>query len=209
MLVPARKFNRQQGNLQRRQEFYLAMEGKVTEHLYFGIFNDGKKFPDGNAVIHMIRGNSDTSPLGVLKRMKNYLKRKSPDRSFEAWLVIDRDNWNKDQLDTLSEWTHESPNTRFLALSNPKFEYWLLLHFDEGNGIASPDDCSTKLAKCKCGYDKRSKSFDASKITRKNIEKAITRAKKRDKYPHEDWPHEIWNTRVYRLVEKILDSSKK
>jgi hypothetical protein len=204
-----RTFSRPEGKRPFRKAFYLAMEGKVTEHLYFGIFNDEKKFPNREILLRTIRVGSHSSPLGVLEKLRGFLERECPDPPFEAWLVIDKDNWNEEQLAHLSEWTSEDSDTRFLALSNPKFEYWLLLHFEEGNDIVSSSKCSDRLAKYPCGYDKRGKSFDISKITREMIEKAVARAKKRNRNTHEYWPRTIGNTTVYKLVEKILKSSKK
>jgi hypothetical protein len=43
---------------------------------------------------------------------------------------------------------------QYFALSNPKFEYWLLLHFNDGTGIASSRDCSDRLKRHLPGYDK-------------------------------------------------------
>lgn len=88
-----------------------------------------------------------------------------------------------------------------LALSNPKFEYWLLLHFEDGDGIASPRDCSERLKRRLPGYEK---GIDARKITRDRIDVAIRRARQRDNPPCADWPHVLGGTTVYRLVENIL-----
>jgi len=206
----ARKFNRPQGKLQRKKVFILAFEGKVTEQLYFDIFKDEKKFPNArNLILRMLPWNSDTSPPKVLKRLKNYLECELPEPPFEAWLVVDRDNWTDQQLALVNRWTRKNPSTQFLALSNPKFEYWLLLHFEEGNDLASSKKCSDRLVKCPCGYNKNKRTFDVSKITMEKVENAVIRAKKKDRPKCKDWPRTMGNTTVYRLVEKILESLKK
>ena len=65
--------------------------------------------------------------------MISYLKR-------EAWLVVDKDQWTDDQLIKLLEWSQKADNYGF-ALSNPKFEYWLLLHFEDASGVKNSRDC--------------------------------------------------------------------
>ncbi len=46
-----------------------------------------------------------------------------------------KDEWTDDQLSQLNEWAQGADNYGF-ALSNPKFEFWLLLHFEDGSGSA-------------------------------------------------------------------------
>ena len=87
------------------------------------------------------------------------------------------------------------------ALSNPNFEYWLLLHFENGARIASSRDCNDRLKRHLPRYDK---GIDASMITRERIEEAIRRAKLRDNPPCADWPRATAGTTVYKLVENIL-----
>jgi len=56
--------------------------------------------------------------------------------SDRAWIVVDADSWPEDQLLELHGWSTE--DSRYgLAVSNPKFEFWLLLHFEDGNGAAT------------------------------------------------------------------------
>ena len=86
-------------------------------------------------------------------------------------------------------------------LSNPKFEYWLLLHFEEGTGITSSRDCSDRLKRHLPAYDK---GIDARTITPERIDEAIRRARRQDNPPCRDWPRALGGTTVYRLVENIL-----
>lgn len=132
--------------------------------------------------------------------MKDSLKQKENQRfPDEAWLVVDRDQWTEEQLNELYDWA-KSGKDRGFALSNPKFEYWLLLHFEDGNNIKSAQDCSNRLRRFLPDYDKK---VDSHKITPESIDKAISRAKKRDD-PPVDWPRDPGGTTVYRLVENIL-----
>ena len=66
--------------------------------------------------------------------MTDHLESEGLKPSDEAWLVVDKDQWTDEQLTQLHQWSLQQENYGF-ALSNPKFEYWLLLHFEDGTGI--------------------------------------------------------------------------
>jgi hypothetical protein len=135
--------------------------------------------------------------------MEAYLRQKSIRKSDEAWLVVDKDQWHDGQLRELYEWSLKSDNYGF-ALSNPQFEYWLLLHFEKGAGISSSRDCTERLRRYLPDYDKH---LDMRRISTENIHDAISRAKIRDNPPCKKWPRRIGNTTVYRLVEKLVSSA--
>ena len=191
-----RRYRRSIGKRRYRKLFIIATEGDKTEPQYFVILNNQ------NLVIHVdcIKSRDRSSPLQVLKRMKDRLKQETLKSSDEAWLVVDKDQWTDKQLAQLHTWSQDADNYGF-ALSNPKFEYWLLLHFEDGTNIGSASECSARLKKHLPGYDK---SLDIRKITLDMIEEAIRRAKVRDNPPCEDWPRTFGSTTVYKLVENIL-----
>jgi hypothetical protein len=191
-----RKFQRPTGQRRYRKLFVIAVEGAKTEPRYFAIFNNQQSF----ICVNCLRGRNDSSPPQVLKRMKDHLKKAGLKKSDEAWLVVDKDNWTDDQLALLFEWSQEEPNFGF-ALSNPKFEYWLLLHFEAGVGITSSQDCSARLKRRLPDYDK---GIDPRKFPQKTINEAIRRARQRDNPSCLDWPRATGSTTVYRLVENIL-----
>ncbi len=115
-------------------------------------------------------------------------------------LVVDKDGWTDAQLSELHTWSQQKENYGF-ALSNPKFEYWLLLHFEDGKGIQSSAQCSERLKKYLPDYDK---GICIGKFTKENIAEAIRRAKQRDN-PRcvNNWPQNVGTT-VYRLVERLI-----
>lgn len=193
-----RKFQRPLGERRYRKLFVIAVEGEKTEPQYFALFNDGQK----QSVIRVrcLKGRHNSSPPQVLKRMKGHLRQEGLRSSDEAWLVVDKDRWTDEQLALLHEWAQEK-NNHGLALSNPSFELWLLLHFEDGAGLASSRDCSNRLKRHLPGYDK---GIDARKITRNRIDEAVRRAELHDNPPCRDWPHTLGGTTVYRLVRNIL-----
>ena len=189
-----RKFERPLGERRYRKLFIIAAEGTKTEPQYFALLNNF------NAVIKVscLKSRNDSAPLQVLARMKKHLKEKGFTQSDEAWLVIDKDQWTDNQLQLLLNWSQQEDNYGF-ALSNPKFEYWLLLHFENNPGITGPQDCSKLLNQHCPGYDK---SIRGSLFSPDRINDAIQRAKQKDTPPCDDWPKTFGST-VYRLVEKI------
>ena len=122
--------------------------------------------------------------------------------SDEAWLVVDKDYWQDRDLEQLHKWSQGAENYGF-ALSNPRFEYWLLLHFEDGTRIGSLRECSIRLKKHLPDYDK---NIDIRKITPDMIQDAVRRARVRDNPPCADWPRKFGSTTVYKLVENILNS---
>ena len=116
--------------------------------------------------------------------------------------MVDRDQWTTRQLKQLYEWSKKS-NNYGLAVSNPKFEYWLLLHFEDGCDIQSANDCSKRLCKYIPHYKK---TFSTRLINENKIKDAINRARSRDTPPCVDFPKNNATT-VYRLVEKLLPTT--
>lgn len=194
-----RRFDRPLGERRYRKLFVIAAEGAKTEQPYFAVFNDESP----TILVKCLRSAHDSASPYVLKRMTDYLK-KEPLKEFdEAWLVIDKDRWTDEQLTQLHQWSQKNNNHGF-ALSNPNFEYWLLLHFDDGTGITGPHNCSERLGRRLPNYDK---GIESRKISRDGINDAIRRAKQRDNPPCTDWPRAMGSTTVYRLVENILKAN--
>ena len=200
-MTPKRSgFQRRLGKRRHRKLFVVATEGTKTEPMYFRMLNDLQK----TGHVECLASGGGSSPLDVLSRMEKYLKENGNDlrESDEIWLVVDRDQWPATQLDRLQNWAEES-NRRDLALSNPKFEYWLLLHFEDGLKIKSPSDCDARLREHLPDYDK---GITPEKFTVEIISEAIKRGKLRDNPRCSGWPSTIGCTTVYRLVDSILQS---
>jgi hypothetical protein len=195
-MAKRRKFQRPPGTLPYRKLYILAVEGTKTEPQYFSIFK-GEGY---SVTIKCLKGKG-SSPLQVLKRMKEHIKGERLRANDEAWLIIDRDQWSEEDIDRLYSWTKESKNYG-LALSNPLFEYWLLLHFEDGHSLASAQDCITRLERHLSNYDKR---IEVGKFSNDIIKAAVLRAEQRDDPPCKDWPKKFGSTTVYRLVKKFLE----
>lgn len=196
MAEQKRSFKRPERSLKYRKRFLIAVEGQKTESQYFNMFNNKKAI----ITVKCINNGCGSSPLDVLTIMKQRLVKENLGSSDEAWLVVDKDQWKEEQLNKLHEWAKSQENYGF-ALSNPKFEYWLLLHFEDC-GVDSPNKCDEKLKRHIPNYNK---GIDTHKFTDERICDAIRRAKSRDVPPCEDWPKNSCGTTVYRLVEKLTN----
>jgi hypothetical protein len=132
--------------------------------------------------------------------MCSHLELKKLRKGDEAWIVVDKDNWSDHDLTKLFKWSLQSDNYGF-ALSNPKFEFWLLLHFEDGHGVGSPKECDDRLRKNLPTYDK---AINSRKFSEQSIREAIARAERRDSPPVDSWHKSISGTTVYRLVKKLI-----
>lgn len=196
MSPPRKRFLRPLGKRPYRRLFVIAVEGRVTEPQYFRMLNSEQ------VVIKVLCGTKQCSPLQVLTRLQAYLRKEPLKASDEAWVVIDKDNWTDAEFDQINAWSKRSAKHGF-ALSNPKFEYWLILHFEDAKGLTTPAECSQRIKKHLPGYHKR---VDKTKFPLESIRRAIQRAKSRDKPPCVDWPRTVGST-VYRLVERIFSAT--
>jgi len=130
--------------------------------------------------------------------MKSHLKNAKYDKPYEAWLIVDKDHWQNQQLEPLHQWSIQREYYH-LAVSNPNFEYWLLLHLEDGKGVSTKAECDTKLKRHIPDYSKS--NFDMSKLE-PGISEAIKRAESKDRPPCEKWPEKTGTT-VYLLVKKL------
>lgn len=199
--------------------FILAYEGNVTEPKYFDAIKYDAKFND--EIIHLEplkrnRKDGRSDPENVFKKLKKFYTQQKKEYNFkktdEFWMIIDRDSWNcLPEIVSLCK----SENNFFLALSNPCFEFWLLLHIKDIETFSAEERErifeNKKISNNKNHIDIVLGNLLSSSYNKTNpkpnrfipyINKAIERAKKLDN-PHEDYPMNL-GSHVYKLVEKIL-----
>jgi hypothetical protein len=180
-----------------KKRFIIAAEGTETEPQYFDMLDKLQN----NIRINCIKAKH-SSPKSVLERIKKYLEKNRLESGDEAWVVIDRDGWVDTDIDQVHKWTYEHENYG-LALSNPAFEFWLLLHFEDGKKIKNTSNCEQRLKGHLSDYDK---SINPNDFSKENIGQAIKRAIDLDDPPCNDWPRRIGSTTVYKLVTKIFST---
>jgi hypothetical protein len=179
-----------------RKIIVVASEGRVTEVEYLNQLNDTRT----TVHLHCIRKGDRNSPEQVLAAIKTHLKAERLQKRDEAWVVVDTDTWGDDALRALHDWSL-GRECYGLAVSNPKFELWLLLHFEDGKGACTPALVDRRLGK---HITVRSKHAVGSWLTEDSIKGAIARARAKDSPPCGDWPRNPPGTTVYRLVERFL-----
>ena len=209
MLIKKRDFRRVSNIRNVKKIFVIATEGEKTEPVYF---NDLKALHRNSLVYVKVlkRQNSASSPAHVIKelnRFKSHWELKADD---ELWILIDKDNWGNKNLSITA--TQCVQKKYYLAVSNPCFEVWLLLHLRDISRCsrqkirALSENTNRDLEKeirCVCGYYNKSNP-DTSKFL-PNIKIAIRRATKLDINPKHRWTNSI-GTRVHRLAEKIIQN---
>ena len=109
----------------RRSRFIIVHEGKETEKEYVRhiktILGIEKKC---HIETHHAKHTSIESMIEKMTQLQD-----SPEQDDQLWIILDRDENNHvpAQFGDLRIWEQARENNR-VALSNPRFEYWLLLH---------------------------------------------------------------------------------
>ncbi len=199
-----------------RKLFVIVTEGTKTEKTYFDDLAADKRFNHPSVHVETIQ-SGDSSPEHVLARLTEFNNEYELGDNDELWLVIDRDRW---EVPMLSRVTREAFQKRFrVADSNPAFEIWLLLHHRSLDDYTEEEitelqanrrfGSRTRLEKeliSICGSYSKSNLKTSGYLSHVTI--AIEYARKTDLYPDDRWLNCL-GTRVYKLVQSIIDSSPK
>lgn len=178
---------------------FIGIEGgdeqTSKEAKYFDIFHgDDVRFQ------FKIISNKDgrSSPDQVLEHFKEEIDNEVTQDDDEFWLVVDLDRFEQHLPDVAASCIDADIT---LAVSNPCFEYWLLLHYQ------SPAEEFGECKNVKPVYnqhaeDDPNKSGGYSAMFKPRYRDAIERARERDN-PDERWPNQN-GSRVYQLVERFV-----
>jgi hypothetical protein len=97
MSKKARTFQRPLGERRYKKLFVVSVEGSKTEPQYFVIFNQSQSIV---LVKCLKRPSTESSPIQVLKKMQGYLRKESLRKTDEAWIVVDKDDWQRISLES-------------------------------------------------------------------------------------------------------------
>ena len=213
---------RQGGHVDAEKLFVLSYEGTVTEKKYFQDFRASVYFNnDGLIEIVPLKRpkNKGSDPFSV-KKLLNWAKKEYGFKiSDEFWLIIDRDDWesiHKLNFDDLVIECKKEENF-YLAMSNPCFEIWLVLHLKnlteftneekalifENAKIGNKNYIDILVAELQGGdrgYNKRPNPNIYLPLTKTAIERA-----KANDILEQDYPKSI-GTHIYKLIEKLIDN---
>lgn len=189
-----RPLNRAIPHLRDTKLFVVATEGQRTEKQYFDVFQNAR------VQVRVIPSDSGFSaPEQVLERLDQFKQEYQVEDDDELWLLVDVDRWGSAKLSKVAALTLQKGYK--LGISNPCFEVWLYLHF---NDLPVRDlTCAdiVELLRQELG------SYNKSKLNtepfKNHIREAVERARRLHVNAGERWPTAL-GTHVYKLVEQLL-----
>ncbi len=185
-----------------RTIFAIVAEGSLTEHSYI------------KAVLRCLQKQYGTtcriSPIKPRNSSVKELIRAADEKTTElrkddqVWILVDRhpESHTEDDMQALMRWEQSSPR-RHVALSNPRFEYWLLRHFEEAPTERNALD-DLYVARYLPGYDKRKDAERSARITYRAIEFAMRHAGN-SPYPTCEQPN-IIGSGMHLLVHELINA---
>lgn len=187
-----------------KSKILIAAEGKnKTEKTYFSNFEDGKKTYN----ITYARGNN-TDPLKLVKMLIKEIDELKLDLQDDdvAYCIFDTDvDPNKNKIIEEAIQLARKNNIKIIT-SSPCFELWFLLHYDYTTANMDSEEVIKRLKEY---YPKYEKNINIYPDIIKEIDLAIDRAKKLEKY-QTDNNRRIGtveanpNTEVYKIVEYLM-----
>ncbi len=195
------KYNRSAKPTRSYNKLYLIATEGETEKDYLELI---QKMVSAQIKISVPKPDHKPNPDKVIERMEKARKAEDLRKGDEAWLIIDKDTWPEEQIQRAFEWA-EQRSDRGCALSNPCFEYWILLHFEKPKSGLSTKSITDQINKHIPNYEKRLKEAAFSKT---QIEDAIKRAEQQERNRSTLYPEQN-GTMVYKLIESIFKHSDK
>ncbi len=204
--------------LEREKMFLLAYEGNETEPTYFEALKNNYRF--NNEIIEVVslrREQNDTksAPKYVFENLQRIKDEYDLALNDELWMIIDRDR-NRNNIEKYNAKCKSEANF-FFALSNPCFEFWLLLHIRNLSDFSQEEIEKIEENKKIKGSRKRTylkkllsdilpDGYNESNLRPErflmHLEDAVRRAKALNQ-EGEDYPKSLGSD-VYKLVEKLI-----
>lgn len=181
----------------------VVTEGENTEPQYFEGLQGRGILPLHRFKIEVVPpspSQHDSAPNHVCQRADQAVLGKGLKLGLDqVWLVLDVDRWGDAKLDAARK--HARERGYGLAVSNPCFEAWLLLHHtDDIEEARRSSDCEQRLRELLGRYSKSALNLDDFPADR--IRQAVARARTRDRDPS-GWP-QTPGSHVYRLLDPLL-----
>lgn len=205
-LAPARARRRPHSPRRRKKRFLLYCEGRVTERDYF---RDLARFLRSPLIEVKVATEAGRDPLRIVELARaarsdadQSAKRAHDDslRYDEVWCVFDCDEHTRLKA-AIDQATAVDLG---LAVSNPCFDLWLLLHFQDQRAAISSKKAGDAVRKHVPRYGKH---MDFAHLEGHGGE-AVDRAQKLDKIAHSAGdPYGSPTTGVWRLVVRLCEDS--
>jgi len=186
--------------------YFLIVEGAKTEPSYFYALEANGLVPRHRVKLHVFSPDGNASaPTYLIGKAEVVAKERLMGVDDEIWLVfdVDRHSGSNRLTQVIQSLKDASERGWNVAISNPCFEVWLLLHVsDDLAGVTDRgDSVETALRASLGGYDKRrtpSQCLNAEALSRATIS-----ARLGDTNPASPVPN-LPGTRVYRLFDSIF-----
>jgi len=209
-MARGRPFQRPQHRRAVGKKIIIFCEGKKTEYGYFEEIRKSMRLPTLRVTV--VHPNA-TDPLSIVQAAIDYRQARKDEKAWttgdRAWAVFDGDehrlenpaNWNDALQIAKSKDIH-------LAISNPCFEFWYLLHYREYAGNLPRQEAQRLIRNYVADYKK------ADKLWPIPLEPLTTEAIRRAKQLAERaqaeglQPHTNPCTTVSELVESLLALAK-
>ncbi|MCX4240273.1 RloB family protein [Paraliomyxa miuraensis] len=184
--------------------FLVASEDTFAVEQYFDALRANGVFDTRRVVVRVLSTDDSrrSDPTSVRLRLAE-VERALDERvdADERWLCLDVDHWATGRhAPNLARACKEALDAGYqLAISNPAFEVWLLLHFS--------DEPKPTQAECEAAIRSIIGSYNKARLqpeiyTREAVDLAIARARALDTNRTQRWPQES-GSHVYRLVERL------
>ena len=201
----ARSTARKLKGLNQRKVILVLTEGTVTEHQYLKYM---QKVAPGSCRARLKLGSAESDPIKLVNkavRKLAYDKRRKDGGTFdEIWCVFDYDAHFEEPSDLLTLLSDASSRDINVAVSNPCFELWLVLHYQAVTGTVDRHVIQRTADKLKLVDDKRIREVTLSRLQR-DYAVARQHAKALRVGHQHNGNHETSNpsTAVWELVDEI------
>ncbi|MBD5167664.1 MAG: RloB domain-containing protein [Helicobacter sp.] len=191
-------------NLSPKQVILIVCEGEKTEKNYFETLKKQLNLTNANVLIDP---NSDSTPSSVVGYTEQKLEQ-DPNEYDEVYCVFDRDT-HKDfdrALDMATNFNRAKNTTIETIVSDPCFEYWILLHFTKtskifGGSGGSPCKELQQEKVFKKNMKNYTKDYNFEKIIEKYLATAIKNANEINS--QNEAQRQTPYTQIVHLVERL------
>ncbi len=210
---------KRKGGIRDARLIVIACEGSETEPRYFAALKAA--FQKSNLQVEILSRKewgiaaTNSAAKHVIECLNRFKKQYNIAKDDELWILLDgdKDNFSEGQLSEIAQLCTQKKYN--LALSNPTFEVWLLLHF-ENIALYDTDKQKELLENEKVSNNKRIlekqlethlEGYNKAKFhvtpLMENVKTAIEHATLLPLSPNERW-HLGLGTRVHEVVKTII-----
>ncbi|MBD2298907.1 RloB domain-containing protein [Nostoc sp. FACHB-190] len=174
-----RQLNRRPPTKKVAQKILIACEGSKTEPIYFDSIRNDLRLPTLKIIV--LRHQGKTDPRSIIERLIEERQQMKDNQEWtkddHAWAVFDGDEHIEKSRDKWQSAISRAKSQKInLAITNPCFELWYLLHFQDNLSQVTRDKLVKLLGKHISNYDKSMCLYPEP--LKSLTEQAIERAKK-------------------------------